>query len=169
MISFLVLVTLAGAPPKVPGFDAGEAPSPRELTTLFFLSGDVRRASDFAQMCVRSEGKKCRSLLVAVAEYTALVPSRDTLTRAQAKSYLQWDREVSPKQRGKLTDAVYRRYVEQPLEQAQIATRAGELSTAQDLAAQVLEVDPSNDAAKQLMTQLKLPAHSTKGGSRDGG
>jgi hypothetical protein len=135
--------------------DGGAAPSPREMAQLFFLAGDLRRAIDAGRRCVELEGKKkCDPFYRALVEYQALVPKNDRLTLAEAKAYLEWDHEISPKAEGKLTTPVRQRYVTEPLEAAQRALEQGERVKAQLIVKGVLEVDPANPAAKKFLQAL---------------
>lgn len=147
-----VVAMLATAPP-----DAGApAPTPREMAQLFFLAGDLKRAIDAGRRCVQLEGrKKCEGYYRALVEYEALIPRNDQLTPAEAKAYLEWDRFISPKEPGKLTRPVLRRYVEEPLIAAHQAAAAGEKGKAKEIAQRVLAVDPKNAEAKQLLAEVQ--------------
>jgi hypothetical protein len=135
--------------------DGGAAPSPREMAQLFFLAGDLRRAVDAGRRCIEVEGKKkCEGLYRALVEYQALVPRNDHLSHAEAKAYLEWDHEISPKAAGKLTAPVRQRYVTGPLEAAQRAFDQGDRDKAQVIVKAVLEVEPGNADAKKLLQSL---------------
>jgi hypothetical protein len=141
----LLLMVLLSAP------DAGSVPTPRELAQLYFLAGDLRRAVDAGRQCVQREGKKkCEALYRALVEYEALIPRNEELTPAEAKSYLEWDRVISPNEPGKLTRPVFARYVEEPLAAARAAAGTGDAKKAKALAERVLQVDPQNADAKRL-------------------
>jgi hypothetical protein len=149
MGALLALALLAGPPSRAS--DAGAAPTPRELAQLYFLAGDLRRAVDAGRRCLQLEGKKgCEPFYRALVEYQALILKNEQLTLAEAKSYLEWDRLISPKQPGKLTIPVLQRYVEDPLVAARAALDAGDAKKAKALAQRALEVDPTNAEAKAL-------------------
>jgi len=156
-----LLLILSAVPEKAAPVkaDAGielAPPTPREMATLFFLAGDLKRAIDAAMRCVQLEGrKKCEPVYRALVEYEALIPKNDQLTIAEAKSYLEWDRLVSPKEPGKLTRPVLERYVTAPLEAARIALQAGEKAQAKAAVERVLQVDPKNAEAKALLKQVE--------------
>jgi hypothetical protein len=144
-----VLAVLAQAP------DAGPAPSPRELAQLFFLAGDLRRAVELGKRCVELEGKpKCMTFYRALVEYESLILRNEHLTHAEAKAYLEADHLVSPQREGKLTVPVRERYVTAPLAAAQRALDAGDHAKALALVNAVLEVDPANGTAKNLLKLL---------------
>lgn len=144
-----LVLTLAAAP------DAGMgAPSAREMAQLYFLAGDLRRAVDVGRRCLKAEGKKCDAFYRALVEYEALIARNDKLTEAEARAYLEWDRLVSPKARGKLTEPVWHHWVVSPLEGAGRARSAGDLKAAGELVDAVLRVDPKNPDAKALKAEL---------------
>lgn len=143
-----LLVLLAGAP------DAGKlppAPTPREMAQLYFLAGDLSRAIDAGRNCLKVEKKKCEAMYRALVEYQALIPRNDQLTPAEVKSYLEWDRLISPKEPGKLTKPVIQRYIEEPIAAARIALQAGDKAAAKTAAERVLQMDPKNADAKEVL------------------
>ena len=152
MLPLLILLAAPVAPPA----DAGVAPTPREMAQLFFLAGDLRRAVDAGRRCVQLEGKKkCGEFYRALVEYEALIHKNEQLTLPEAKSYLAWDRLISPVEPGKLTKGVRRRWVDEPLEAARIALGAGEKKSAKAAVERVLQVDPKNEGAKELLKELQ--------------
>lgn len=151
----LTLLILLAAPPG-PAADAGVAPTPREMAQLFFLAGDLRRAVDAGRRCLQIEGKKkCEPFYRALVEYEALIHKNEELTLAEAKSYLEWDRLISPKEPGKLTKPVLRRYIEEPLASARIAMQAGDKKNAKAAVERVLQIDPKHGDAKRLLEELQ--------------
>jgi hypothetical protein len=149
-----LLMILAAAPDPAA---AKKGPPPSELARLYFLAGDLRRAVESAGMG-RQDPKKpdaaaCKTLYPLLVEYEFLVPRRDTLKPEEAKSLLELDREISPKQMGNLTKEVLKHYVEIPL---QLARNAGSENAprARKLLAQVLAVDPANPDALKLSAEL---------------
>lgn len=157
-VSAVVALLLSEAPAA-----QAQAPSPRELVQAYFVAGDLKRASDFAKLCVKREGARCRPLLVAVVEYQALASRRDELSAKEAAQYVKYDRVVSPQRQGKLTEAVYARFVTQATERAQLLFDGGESAKADQLLSQVLVVDPGFQPAQGLAQRLGHPP------SRDGG
>jgi tetratricopeptide (TPR) repeat protein len=142
-----LLILLAGAP------DAAKAPAPtpREMAQLFFLAGDLSRAIDAGRNCLKSEKKKCEAFYRALVEYEALIRRNEQLTPAEVKSYLEWDRLISPKEPGKLTKPVIQRYIEEPIAAARIALQAGDKAAAKRAAERVLQMDPKNADAKEVL------------------
>jgi len=135
--------------------DGGFGPSPRELAQLFFLAGDLHRAVEVARKCLEVEKKKCEPFYRALVEYQALIPRNEELTPAEAKAYLEWDHLISPKEPGKLTVPVLKRYVEAPLEAAKRAQAAGDTNAVKQIAERVLQIDPKNAEAKELLAPPK--------------
>lgn len=155
MLPLLILLA-APAQPLGPPPDAGVAPTAREMAQLFFLAGDLRRAVDSAKRCIQVEGrKKCEPLYRALVEYEALIRKNEELTPAEAKSYLEWDRFISPKEPGKLTRPVLRRWVEEPLQSARIVMQAGDKKAAKTAIEKVLQIDPKNGDAKRLLEEVQ--------------
>jgi hypothetical protein len=155
MLPLLILLAGAPAPAPVPDADGGFGPTPREMAQLFFLAGDLRRAVEAGRRCVQLEKKKkCEPFYRALVEYEALISRNEELTLAEAKSYLEWDRLISPKEPGKLTKPVMRRYIEDPLAGARVAIQAGDTKSAKAAAERVLQVDPKNADAKALLVEL---------------
>jgi hypothetical protein len=152
----LTLLLLLASPAPTPAPDAGVGPTPREMAQLFFLAGDLRRAVDQGRRCMQVEGqKKCEPFYRALVEYEALIRKNDQLTPDEARAYLEWDRFISPKERGKLTQPVLARYVEQPLEAGRQALASGDKALAKAAAERVLKVDPKNADAKKLLSDAR--------------
>ncbi|MBL8955114.1 MAG: hypothetical protein JNK82_30335 [Myxococcaceae bacterium] len=158
MWALLVIMVSAAPAPAAGAPDAGaeaKPPTAREMAQLFFLAGDLKRAIDAAIRCIQTDGrKKCEPFYRALVEYEALIHKNDQLTLPEAKSYLEWDRTISPDKPGKLTEPVIERYVKGPLEAARAAWQRGEREAALAAVERVQKVDPKNADAKQLKAEL---------------
>ena len=146
MTSALCLLLLCAAPDG----EKVKTPPASDMAILFFLAGDLRRAVDTARAGLKTDSARCKPLYPMLVEYEFLVPKRDELTADEAKSFLAWDKKISPKASGKLTAVVYRRYVEAPLQYARTAHQGGDTAKANKLLANVLTVDPTNASALEL-------------------
>ena len=149
MILLLLLMTAAPAAEAAP-----TGPPPSELAKLFFLAGDLRKATETARLGVKVDPVRCRAIYPMLVEYEFLIPRADNLTPAEAKAFFEWDRKISPGTPGKLTTAVFRKYVETPLQLAHTAVNGDDLPRARKLLAQVLEVDPTNADALALKLSI---------------
>ena len=139
--------------------EVGKAKTPpaSDMAILFFLAGDMRQAVNTARGGLTTDPVKCKVLYPMLVEYEFLVPRRDELTIDEAKSFIAWDRKISPKASGKLTAAVYRKYVETPLHYARTANQGGDVAKAQKLLNDVLTVDPISADALALKALIAQP------------
>ncbi len=147
----LCLLLLSAAPESRPR----SGPSASQMAILYFMAGDMRRAVDSARTGMKTDAAKCKVLLPLLVEYQFLVSRRDELTIEEAKSFIAWDRQISPKASGKLTALVYRKYVETPLQYARTANQGGDRGAAKKLLEQALTVDPTSDAALALKALIE--------------
>ena len=147
----VTLMLLCAAPPA----DRPKAPPASDMAILFFLAGDLRRAVDTCRLGMKTDPVKCKALYPMLVEYEFLVPRRESLTVAEAKAFVAWDRKISPAAPGKLTGAVMKRFVETPLHFARLAHASGEAAKAKRLLGEALEVDPLHADALALKAQLE--------------
>ena len=148
----LCLLLLTAAPAEKP-----KAPPASDMAILYFMAGDLRRAVDTARLGMKTDAVKCKALYPLLVEYEFLVPKRDTLSVAEAKDFIAWDRQISPKASGKLTGSVIKRYIEAPLHYARTAHEGGEAAKAKKLLDDVLEIDPKNADALALKAKIEAP------------
>jgi len=158
---FLLLSLAVSAPPAAPELPK-QGPSPSEMAKLYFLAGDVETAVNTCRMGLKVEPKKCGPMLKALAEYGFLAARRDALTQAEVKSFLAWDRILSPGQPSRLTEPVIHRAVTAPLGLARARLQAGDRAGAKGFLDAVLEVDPKN--AEALSLQKTLHEGASDGG-----
>ncbi|MFT3709152.1 MAG: hypothetical protein QM817_16030 [Archangium sp.] len=159
--ALLIAVVLAGAPDagvasKKPPGPPGAGPTAAETAKLYFLAGDIQKAQEWAQRGLKREPKTCGPLNRAIAEYAFLVSRVDEFTPEQAKTFLEFDKKISPTVRGKLTEKAYEKYVTHPLEMARSRSK-GDVAGARVLLNQVLIVEPENADAKALLKALDSP------------
>jgi hypothetical protein len=157
MLALLLIALLGGAP------DAGMKPPPpgpgptaAETAKLYFLAGDIQKAQEWVQRGLKREPKTCGPLNRLIAEYAFLVNHIDEFTPEQAKTFLEFDKKISPTVRGKLTEKAYQKYVAHPLEMARSRSE-GDAAGARALLEQVLIVEPTNADAKALLKTLNVP------------
>ena len=150
----LCLLLLCAAPDVAP---PPKAPPASDMAILYFMAGDMRRAVDTARAGLKTDAVRCKPLYPMLVEYEFLVPKRDELTVEEARSFIAWDRKISPKASGKLTAVVFRKYVETPLHYARTANEGGDLAKAKQLLADVLTVDPANAEALALKALIAQP------------
>ena len=156
MLPLLLLLAVSAAPPPAaPEVDPKKGPPPSELAKLYFLAGDLRKATETARVGAKVDPVKCKAIYPMLVEYEFLLPRADHLTPAEAKAFFEWDRKISPGTPGKLTGPVFRRYVETPLQLARTAAQGDDKPRAAKLVAQVLEVDPANADALALKASLE--------------
>jgi hypothetical protein len=146
MTSALCLMLLCAAPPPA----ERASPPASDMAILYFLAGDLRRAVETARSGMKTDAVRCKALYPLLVEYEFLIPKRDALTVDEAKSFLEWDRKISPKAQGKLTTGVYRQYVETPIIHARTAHLGGDAARAKQMVADVLKIDPKNPDALAL-------------------
>ncbi len=158
MISLLLLLLTTAAPRTAPTEaelkELKKGPPPSELAKLYFLAGDLRKATETARQGAKIDPERCKAIYPMLVEYEFLLPRADRLTPTEAKAFFEWDRKISPGTPGKLTAPVFRRYVETPLQLAHTAAQGDDLPRAKNLLAQVLEVDPGNANALALKASL---------------
>jgi hypothetical protein len=106
------------------------------------------------QRGLKREPKTCGPLNRLIAEYAFLANHLDEFTPEQAHTFLEFDKQISPTVRGKLTEKAYARYVTHPLELAR-SRAEGDVPGATALLEQVLIVEPSNAQAKALLQSLR--------------
>ena len=155
MISLCLLLLCAAPEGQV--VPPPKAPPASDMAILYFMAGDMRRAVDTARAGLKTDAAKCKPLYPMLVEYEFLVPKRDELTVEEAKSFIAWDRKISPKASGKLTAVVVRKYVETPLHYARTANEGGDVAKAKKLLADVLTVDPANADALALKALIAQP------------
>lgn len=155
MLTLCLLALVAAAPPA--GKKPAGAPHPSETAKLFFLTGDIAKAQEFALACARREPKKCGPINKWIAEYAFLVRDSDTLTADQARELIALDLKIVPDKRGKLTEKVFERYVTVPLDRAR-SRASGDRKGALSIVEHVLLVDPKNVAALELQKSLRNEA-----------
>lgn len=146
----LALVVLQAAPkakPPAPG------PTAAETAKLYFLAGDVVKAQEWVRRGLKREPKTCGPMHKALAEYAFLANHLDEFDAAQAKSFFELDRQISPTVRSQLTDKAWARYVTRPLELARSRSH-GDVPGALGLVDRVLAVDPQNVEALALKASL---------------
>ncbi len=143
----LALCTLIGAAPKPTG------PGAADTARLYFLAGDLAQAQAWVRQGLKREPKTCGPLNTALAEYAFLANHIDEFNVAQAKSFIELDRKISPKRRGKLTDQAFLRYVTKPLEQARAWAQENP-EGALELVKKALAVDAKNEEARILAAEL---------------
>jgi hypothetical protein len=133
---------------------AAAGPPQSETAKLYFLAGDLAKATEWASRCSKTEPPVCQPLLRALAEYASLARRTDDFTPEQARDFLKWDHAISPGFPGKLSQGVIARFVTGPLTRAhQIA--ASDRTQARSLVEHVLSVDPANADAVKLKKALK--------------
>lgn len=151
MIALALTVLIAAAPPeKAP---PKVTPPASETAKVYFLAGDLARAQEWAQRGLKREPKTCVPLNRWLAEYASMVSHLDEFTPEQAKRFLEFDRQISPTVRGKLTLKAVQRYVTFPIGIAR-ARAAGDRASALTLLDQVLYVDPTSAEAMALKKEL---------------
>ena len=153
MLHVLALVVLAQVPPGGglrPGDQRLPPPPASETSKLYFLAGDIAKAVEWATRGMKKESKACKPLLKALAEYAALANHRDEFTIAQAREFIEWDRQISPGTPGKITVPIIDRYITSPLSVAAEMEKQGRVAEAVAIATRVLEVDPKNVEATRL-------------------
>ena len=155
MLSLPLLLILTAAPPVA---EKPDTPPASDMAILYFLAGDLRRAVDTARAGLTSDPKKCKVLYPMLVEYAFLVPKRETFSLAEAKSFLDYDKKISPKAQGKLTANVVKRYVELPLQSARTAHKGGDLVRARQFVDDALAVDATNADAIALKAELGADA-----------
>lgn len=164
MAALLALLLLA--PPSAP---ADKGPSLSETARLYFLAGDVRKALEWCTRGMKTEPRRCKPMIKALAEYGYLAERRDAFTPADAKAFLEWDRAISPTTPSKLTEPTIARFVTEPLARARALAAAGGAAPAQELVAQVLLVDPRNPAALALRDELRAGPDAGRPAADGGG
>ncbi len=158
----LCLTVLLAAPPPAGAAPMGLPPSKKvvppagETAKLFFLAGDVAKAVEWAQRGLKTDPKRCKPMLKALAEYGFLAGKRDDFTPEQARAFLEWDRAISPGVPGKITEPVIARFVTVPLSNARAMALAGQRERARTAVLAVLAVDPKHAQALALEKELAL-------------
>ena len=80
MISLLLLLAIAAPPTPA---NPVKGPPPSELARLYFLAGDLRKATETARMGVGIDPVRCKAIYPMLVEYEFLLPRADTLTPAE--------------------------------------------------------------------------------------
>lgn len=155
MLALLLSLAVSAPPPRAPPEPPRQGPAPSELAKLYFLAGELDMAASTCRVGLKVEPKKCGPMLKALAEYGYLASKRDTLSQAEVKSFLAWDRILSPGTPSKLTEPVIKSAVTQPLSLAHARAQAGDRAGARKFLEAVLEVDPKNAEALGLMKELQ--------------
>ncbi len=157
----VILVWCVTQVPPMPGMMPDPAQAPKgppphlETARLYFVAGDLRRAGEFIDRCLQSpEKKKCLPIKRALAEYSYLASQRDSLTAAQARQVLEFDRQISPQKVGKLTQVVSEQWVGRPTRIAQSRFEAGQLTAARASLDEALAVDPLNVEALAVKARI---------------
>jgi hypothetical protein len=146
-----------------PHAELPKGPPASEMAKLYFLAGDLRKAIETARAGTKSpDAARCKALYPMLVEYEFALSRAESLTPAEAKAFLDWDRKISPGTPGKLTAAVVRRYVDAPLQLARTAEQGGELAKARRLVVGVLQVDATNTDALALRDALDPPDAGSK-------
>lgn len=159
LIALALSVSLLQVTPKAP--PPGSGPTAYDTAKLFFLAGDLATAQEWARRGLKREPKTCGPLNALLAEYNSMANHIDEFTPQEAKTFLDLDRKISPTVRGKITEKAFTRYVVKPLELAR-SNAPGDLQRALQLIDQVLFVDPKNEDALALKTQLLSPHDAGK-------
>jgi hypothetical protein len=142
-----LVVALAIVAQGAPG---SSAPKPSETARLYFLAGDLAKAQEWAR-AGRAKDPACGPLLKLLAEYAFEVGHADGFDPPSARAFLRLDRQISPTVPGKLTRPIIDRFITHPLELARAHLKAGAADSAARIAAQVLDVDPTNAEARSLV------------------
>jgi tetratricopeptide (TPR) repeat protein len=132
------------------GRPGSSAPKASETARLYFLAGDLAKAQEWARSG-RAKDPACGPLLKLLADYAFDVGHADGFDPPSARAFLRLDRQISPTVPGKLTRPVIDRFITHPLALAQAHQKAGSAESAARIAAQVLDVDPTNAEALALV------------------
>jgi hypothetical protein len=139
---------------QVPLVDPPRGPGAYETAKLFFLTGDVAKASEVARSGLATDGKRCRALLRWLAEYGYLANRLDELTPEQARELLELNRKIAPGGVGKLTQKVIARFIDKPLQVARLRAQAGDAAGAAAIARETLRVDPKHPEVLDFLASL---------------
>ncbi len=141
MLTLTLISLLAAAPKASDGVRAA------------FINGDLPQAQRAAGMCFKKEPKVCKELSRYLAEYTYLYSHVDSFKPEDAHTFIELDKKLSPKQRGRLTDHVIDRYVDKPFATAESLSHGNE-KLALEVVEKVLIVDPKHVDALALKKEL---------------
>ncbi len=156
--TLLTLLVLTQGAPVLPPVSGAGAPSgaPALLSTaqLYFVAGDLRRATEYIDQCLRTREKpSCVKVKKALVEYTYLASRRDSLTADQARQMIAFDRQVGATERSKVTQVVLEQWVRRPVRLAQARCEAGLTTEAATLLTEALAVDATDADALSLKTR----------------
>ena len=130
------------------------APKPSDGVRAAFINGDLPQAEVGVQLCLKKEPKaRCKQLGRWLAEYTFLYSHLDSFKPEDARTFIELDKKLSPKQRSRLTEHAIERYVNKPFETAK-ALAEGNQKRALELLDVVLTVDPTHAEALALKKAL---------------
>ena len=106
------------------------------------------------RLCLQKEPKAlCKQLGRWLAEYTFLYSHLDSFKPEDARTFIELDRKLSPKQRSRLTEHAIERYVNKPFETAKSLAN-GNQKRALELLDIVLSIDPKHADALALKKSL---------------
>lgn len=146
MAALLLALLLTQAPPK-----------PSELARIAYGQGDLVTAMEYARKGIKTD-KACKPMIKDLIEYQSLAGHTDALTVDEAKLLLALDKKISPGRRGKITDEVYLRRVQGPINRARMLWQNGGPGEALQALQLALEIDPANADALQMQAALKSDA-----------